>query len=581
MESESESDISDIEYENDDANLHSDGDISTDTRSEDETPSPLQPASEISDEDSDLEIKDPDVQPPDWTCDNFRDFHVPPFKGPTPGPTLPHDFDVHTATPLEYFQLFFTDELFSQLVDDTNSYALWSIRQKQILDPRYQDPMWSLSGENNTYVEELKAFLGIQLIFGLNPIRQYQNAFSACPFLGNQGVRKTMSQKRYEKLCQYFHVSDRNNEAPKGSQNYDPLYKVRTVMEKMLQLFPKYSAFRPNQCLDESMIRCKSRLSYIIFNASKPTRKGIQVFVRTDAKTGYCQQFEFYLGAKLTKSSSKGLYFDVVDRLTRPLHNTNAKVYFDNAYTSVASLIYLQQHGVLANGTLRGLRRYNPPSFKAKKRIKLKRGESKVFQDKNNPNLTAVIWQDVRVVFFLSTLAKPHITSSTLRRCGRNTIRVSTPHAASMYHLYYKGTDFFDQLSERYDFSRRHYRSWMYLFNFILNSAIVNSYILFKETCVVQRKKKYGQFDFRHELAIALINNFSNRCPVLQTQPLYIGPDAPLVVVNHENTHMQYPRVRTCKGHKKFEGKSKKTAYGCKACNINLCQSCHPKWHCK
>ena len=589
---ESESDMSGIESENDN-DLDSDdtlvpiGDDQMDSDSDaesppdDQPPRHIQPVNASSDEDSDLEIKDPDDQPPDWTCDNFRDFHVPPFKGPTPGPTLPPDFDVETATPLQYFQLFFTDELFAQLVDNTNSYALWSIRQKQILDSRYQDPNWRVSGEDNTTLDELKAFMGINVIFGLNRICQYQNAFSACPFLGNQGVRNTLSQKRFEKLSQYFHVSDRSNEPAKESPNYDPLYKVRNVMEKMLELFPKLSAFRPHQCVDESMIRCKSRLSYIIFNASKPTRKGIQVFVRTDAKTGYCQQFEFYLGAKLTKSSKKGLYYDVIDRLTRSLHNTNAQVYFDNAYTSVSTLIMLQQNGVLANGTLRGLRRYNPPVFKAKKRIKMKRGESKVFQDRNNPNLTAVMWQDVKLVFFLSTLAKPHITSTTLRRFGRNTIRVSTPHAASRYHLYYKGTDFFDQLCERYDFSRRHYRSWMYLFNFLMNSAIVNSYILFKETSVVQRKKKYGQFDFRRQLALGLINNFSHRCRALQTQPLYIGPDAPLVVVNHENTHMQYSRVRTCRGHKKFEGKSKKTAYGCKACNINLCKSCHPKWHCK
>ena len=309
-------------------------DVSTDSVSGEASPTCVQPVSGSSDEESDLEIKDPDEQPPDWTSDNFRDFHVLPFKGPTSGQTLPSGFDVDTATPLQYFQLFFTDELFSQLVDDTNSYALWSIRQKQIFDPRYQDPNWRLSGEDNTSIEELKAFFGIQLIFGLNPVRQYQNAFSSCPFLGNQGLRKTKSQKHFEKLCQYFHVSDRSNEPPKGSPNYDPLYKVRTVMEKMLQLFPKYSSFRPAQCLDESMIRCKSHLSYIIFNASKPTRKGIQVFVRTDAKTGYCQQFEFYLGAKLTKPSGKGLFFDGVDRFTRPLHNSNTNVYFDNAYTA-------------------------------------------------------------------------------------------------------------------------------------------------------------------------------------------------------------------------------------------------------
>ena len=68
---------------------------------------------------------------------------------------------------------------------------------------------------------------------------------------------------------------------------------------------------------------------------------------------GYCQQFEFYLGAKMTKPSKRGLYFDVVDRLAKPPYYSNGKLFFDNAYSSVMVAIYLQKNGVQSTGTLR------------------------------------------------------------------------------------------------------------------------------------------------------------------------------------------------------------------------------------
>ena len=100
-----------------------------------------------------------------------------------------------------------------------------------------------MNGEDNITLPELKAFLGLQLIFGLNPVKQYSIAFSSCTFLGNEGVRRTMSQKWFEKLCQYFHVSNRDNEPSRNSEQYDPPFKIRPVMEQMLNSFPKYSSF--------------------------------------------------------------------------------------------------------------------------------------------------------------------------------------------------------------------------------------------------------------------------------------------------------------------------------------------------
>ena len=49
---------------------------------------------------------------------------------------------------------------------------------------------------------------------------------------------------------------------------------------------------------DESMIKCKSRLPYIIYQPQKPVCHGIQVFVRANSPFGYVQQFQIHVGSK-------------------------------------------------------------------------------------------------------------------------------------------------------------------------------------------------------------------------------------------------------------------------------------------
>ena len=140
--------------------------------------------------------------------------------------------------------------------------------------------------------------------------------------------------------------------------------------------------------------------------------------------------------------------------------------------------------------------------------------------------------------------------------------------------MHYKAIDYFDQLAERYTVGRRCYRSWMYIFNWPINAAIVNSYILHGMSSTVARKKKYAQIDFRHELAVGLINNYNGRQIRPQPKPWYIGPG------NCKPCEHSYECFsHTCKGHKKFKGKNKRTVYGCTACNVFLCKSCHPKWY--
>ena len=76
-------------------------------------------------------------------------------------------------------------------------------------------------------------------------------------------VKKTMACRRYQKLTHYLHVPDRANELAWNSADYDKLYKIHPVFNKVWDSFPE--SYKPGQNLtnDEGMIAYKGKLSYI------------------------------------------------------------------------------------------------------------------------------------------------------------------------------------------------------------------------------------------------------------------------------------------------------------------------------
>ena len=71
------------------------------------------------------------------------------------------------ATALDYFNLLFKPEIFSDIREHTNNYAIF--KQEEIWRNRnnsdYVDSVWQ-----ETTVEELKALFGINNFMGLNPV---------------------------------------------------------------------------------------------------------------------------------------------------------------------------------------------------------------------------------------------------------------------------------------------------------------------------------------------------------------------------------------------------------------------------
>lgn len=198
--------------------------------------------SDVGSDDSALfEYVNQEVEEPKWSKTNFQDIEVPIFREKQ-GPQLPENFDVLTATPLDYLELFLTNDALEMVLKNTNKYGKW----KQ--DRGNADlPAW----KKELVIDELKGFIGINVIMGLNKVPSYSCYWSRSPILGNQTIQKTMSKHRYEGISEYLHVSDREREGLPNTVEYDRLGKIRPLLDIVVPTFARYSFPKENQTIDE------------------------------------------------------------------------------------------------------------------------------------------------------------------------------------------------------------------------------------------------------------------------------------------------------------------------------------------
>ena len=394
-------------------------------------------------------------------------------------------------------------------------------------------------------IEEIWAYLGCCLILSVNPSHRLKHMFSSDPFMYNHGIRHIFSMRRFTKIGQYICIYDKANELAHNSPLYDKTYKVKNLVHHLNTTFPKYYKFSEFQAMDESLVKTKCRLSEIQYCPDKPACRGLKIWCRCDSrnsKSCYLFRFEPYMGKKHTPVSKHGLYHDVVYRLCSDIKGSNVKLYFDNLYNSLVLLQNLQKDHIWAMGMIRSNRIGLHPNVK--KPPKMARGEHKMYQDKNNLNLTCCVWQDTKSCRYASVACDPSVVGVAVRHISGNYVRVNQPLVAQRYNAHYHSIDLLDQYLAPYPISRRTYHSWKHIFWFCFQACMVNSYILYRETHPGPLPKSYSHIDFRIALAKQMIGTFSNQLRNPISQPLYVGPGTPNEqFINHQNKKLQPTKI--------------------------------------
>lgn len=199
-------------------------------------------------------------------------------------------------------------------------------------------------------------------------------------------------------------------------------------------------------------------------------------------------------------------------------------------------------------------------------------GESKMMQC--GP-VTATLWHDKRDVRLLSTNCDATVKTTVDRRINKSRTKTAVPCPLhlKLYNEFMGGVDKFDQLSKYYNVRRKHRKWWKYVFYFVLNSCIVNSFILFE----MDRQKsvpawKLTMLNFQKTLALRLMR--AGKQPVVATPTqLHHTPEK-------LTGHLRQCALCTTQNKKSNSGRVKRTSWGCTACKVPLCKnSCFLEYH--
>ena len=402
-----------------------------------------------------------------------------------------------------------------------------------------------------------------------------------------------MKRDRFSLILRFIHLNDNRHYKKKGEPGHDPLYKLRPFLTPLIANFQSAYILHREVSVDEMMIGFKGRLGFIQYMPKKPTKWGMKAYVLSDAHTGYIYNWYLYTGKfKLCKyntyiryciiatsgkddsisTGENGMTHAVVMKLVSPLKDRGHHVYTDNFYTSPCLFSELRESGFGACGTLRINRRGLPPAIKQK----IRKGEKKVI--KLDRSLIAIKWHDKRVVTILTTIHGGG--NSNVQRRSRHAPggveTVSKPTAIVEYNKYMGGVDTADQLLSYYGFSHRTVRWWRRAFFFLLDMAVVNSYVLYCQDHP-EKKGRLTHEQFRVQLATNLLSATVNYTGTPHGQQRQSRQPAARLTERHfveslGRNSAGRPVQHDCAVCSRKKGRSRKTTtYKCRECNLPMC----------
>ena len=473
------------------------------------------------------------------------------------------------ASPKDFFDLFFGDDIFDHIVRATTAYARTKHGDQQFSTDR----------------AEICAFFGLNIFMGINQLPSRRLYWNSNPFLGNSGFKKTIPLKRFELLSRYFHISIPDHEVAT-----DKLKKIRPLVSKLEDAFQSVYIPGKNIAIDEGLVKFNGRLSFKQYMPKKPNKHGIKVWMLADSDTYFVSRFQVYLGKQTDNNADSddddghGLGFKVINSLGRPYFNSYRHFYFDNFFSSIPIVQHLLKNKTYACSTIRQNRKQFPADLK---NIKLKRGEIRTRQC---GNLCCLAWEDKRLVTILSTNSDPEpevfgpLDLRTGKRKAVDEEDRAKPAVISLYNKNMNGVDVNDQYRSYYSVGSPSKKWWKYLAWFFVNISIVNGFVLYKLQIDSRRRLKH--LDFRLLLAKQLVSDYNgykkrSSAPASRRNDVDLG-----VSVKGHNMVKTSERKRACVmcskvGRKRPSGRTFESVYKCAQCGVNLCRErgCFMEWH--
>lgn len=489
----------------------------------------------------------------------------------TPGPK--HCPPV-TASPIDYFNLFFTRALLDIFVLETNRYANQTIASKgQNISPQSR-----LHGWLPVNYFEIRAFIAVIINMGLIKKPTIASYWTVNNSQSTPWFRKMFTRNRFQAILQFFHIID-NTKFPKASEpGYDPTQKFQPVIDHCNSLFQRFYVGHQQLSIDESLIGTKSQTTLMQYLPNKHHHRwGIKLWVLCDSISNYCLSLFCYKGKNCQENREEikefGVSYYVVKKLLTMCNylKKGYHLFTDNFFTSIPLVRMLYQNQTFHTGTIRKNKKGLPDAVKTQLNV-----GQKVYCKQNE--ILALSYRQKKSqkkpVILVSSHSDATEVECTKRRHGRVTTE-KKPAMVSDYTKHMGGIDTFDMMLYAYLDERRTFKYWKKAVFNMFSRIVLNSYIIYKEN-----KVQHGQNPIsRYKFVVSIIDSITEE---------WRGVQQDTNVNNRKRTLEKLPgkKEKTCwvctKSGPEYKNKGRKRSRTvCSQCGEGCHGVCFPKHTCK
>jgi len=211
--------------------------------------------------------------------------------------------------------------------------------------------------------DEVMILLGVMFVMCYNRLPNLSDYWSSNSPMGNQLIKNAISRNRFQILMSKLYFNH-----PEKPDNATKLYYVEELVNCMKHTFSNAMSESSHQSIDESMVKFKGDSVLKQYLPLKPMKRGVKVWQRCDAQSGYIFDLNIYAGKTENDEFSEGTLGErVVTKLCSTIKISDVVLSFDR-FTSV-NLVHTLPFSAV--GTVIKSRK-NVPKFKQH----LEKGES-------------------------------------------------------------------------------------------------------------------------------------------------------------------------------------------------------------
>ena len=457
-------------------------------------------------------------------------------------------------SPLELFQLMFTEELFQMITDTTNQYMNRNIKGGK--------------GRQKIFTrEEMENFIYIYIFSSVVNLPEMEMLWSDSRYYSTI-IPKVMNYNKFKRINKFLHLSDSNEEPIGDTPIVSPNNKTHKFNDFLKYLNNKWTAYyRYSQyiTIDECMSAFKGRICFRQTIKEKKKQTGIKFFAKSSASKGYVYRLIPYTGKNFEYDQTLGIGTSVLCDFAKPHMNKTPKVHmtFDNFYTSMYVINYLQQNNIDFTCTWNNKRKCFPPEIK---NIDLKRREDLVVKHMIGTNVRFLMYRGKKQVNLASNVYSGNIKEYY----NKNNKKHIKPEMIAVYNMTKSGVDQIDACTNTYSCQRKTYKWWKAVFWYLIDVTIHNATVIYFTN---NKQNKSKALFFRTYLYEQWFSKYALPKRIREKKTIKEKSDKHKMIIMKNRKECVKCKEDINKKYKK------RTTIKCDTCDVYLCKECFEDYH--